>query len=210
MDNKLTVEHVVKAIHVPVDEWPGNCYAIASMMIAEKVFDNIPGMAGADLKLRYGHWTGYIARDTIFSSRAIISHGWIEIPPESLPGGGLIVDPTRWYFEGVTPYIFVGINDHYDIGGSGLRNALHDIDPPACVEGDGRFRYPASILKATVKSILKCNCDENRMSIDQMFWLGNMDPRTLEPHTKDIYLWLGQIGQKASVPIDYWLMYMEN
>lgn len=36
-------------------------------------------------------------------------HVWIETPK------GLVIDPTRWVFEGVWPYLYRGPRDHYDL-----------------------------------------------------------------------------------------------
>lgn len=99
---RLTAQAVADAIQVPLHEWPGNCYAIACAVLKS-------GMVRG--RATYGHYYGYISPLSIpFGGRKWSRHGWITRRKT-------IVDPTRWVFEAVKPYIYVGpVNDaDYDL-----------------------------------------------------------------------------------------------
>jgi len=56
-------------------------------------------------RARHGHWTGDVAYGSHFDRRAqlpFIAHGWIQLDD------GRVLDPTRWVFENVAPYLYVG------------------------------------------------------------------------------------------------------
>lgn len=77
-------------------------------------------------EVRYGNWMGPIHPDCPeFGGRPFAHHGWVE------KADGSIVDPTRWVFEHVKPYIYEGPNDHYDAGGNEIREARIGSRPPA-------------------------------------------------------------------------------
>jgi hypothetical protein len=55
-----------------------------------------------------GVWTGPVAPDVPRTPLPDgVLHQWIVRP------NGIVVDPTRWCFEGVAPYVYVGQADHY-------------------------------------------------------------------------------------------------
>lgn len=102
----LDPEAVAAAIKIPVSEWPGNCYAIACQMVEAGL---VTGRAV------YGHYLGRIRPGTLFYGKPIVHHGWVVTADEQ------IIDPTRWVFEGVAPYIHYATtaNSHeYDEGGN--------------------------------------------------------------------------------------------
>lgn len=95
----LTVDDVVDATGIAVDDWPGNCYAIAVALVES-------GLLPDRFEAVYGHWTGPISSRSRFADRRALGftgHGW-ALDPDS----GTVVDPTRWVFEHADPYIFVG------------------------------------------------------------------------------------------------------
>lgn len=63
---------------------------------------------------RDGVWTGpaknwgWRERRWLRDAKGRPIHVWIERPD------GTVVDPTRWTFEGVWPYVYVGPKDLYD------------------------------------------------------------------------------------------------
>ncbi|TAL42437.1 MAG: hypothetical protein EPN91_08640 [Salinibacterium sp.] len=90
----VTAQEAAKRIQWPLSTWPGNCFGVASKLVKDKV---IKGTAV------YGHWLGPVARTCkMFYGKPIINHGWI------LQKDGTVVDPTRYVFEGVQPYIWEG------------------------------------------------------------------------------------------------------
>ena len=199
MDPEILI--VEKAIQAPVEQWPGNCHVVAVQMVANDALTKMGLVLDGKPVTRYGHWLGPVAPGNMFSGKPVVPHGWIEVPRDD--SEEWIVDPTRWVFEGKDPYIYYGPNDYYDIGGSDLRNAMRSEQPPAC--GDGKFHYPANFEHAGyVRALLKCNCDEGLMNVAQLFWIGNIDYRTLGDMAIPVYKWLEDINQKAIVPLDYW------
>jgi hypothetical protein len=91
---ELDVNEVAKAIDVPADEWAGRCYEISCHIRDAKL---VPEGSRAV----YGKYDGPVAPGTLFFGKPYIAHGWLLLPD------GLIVDPTRWVFEGEAPYIYV-------------------------------------------------------------------------------------------------------
>jgi hypothetical protein len=94
----LSVEEIAERIEVPLARWAGNCYGIALAMVEA-------GLVPSGSRAVYGHWLGPIDDRSTFASRqglGLTGHGWVETP------GGQVLDPTRWAFENVDPYLYVG------------------------------------------------------------------------------------------------------
>jgi hypothetical protein len=207
--NKENVRIVAETIGVPVDAWPGNCYAIACKMVEAGALADIKIITRPENapKVRYGHWLGPVAAGSMFAGRPLVSHGWIEIPSESLPGG-LIVDPTRFVFDGREPYIYLGINDHYDLGGSQLRDAMRDPSPPC--HKQAHIDYPDDVqLGVFLRQFVGCSCPADALTTEQLFWLGNANPDDLYPHCEEFYCWMADHERQALIPLDYWTYIME-
>jgi len=86
----------------PVEKWPGNCHAIAHAIVKAKLVDGIAV---------YGHWTGPVHPQSSFYSRSkagFCRHGWVEL------ADGRVLDPTRWVFENVKPYLYIGDPADFD------------------------------------------------------------------------------------------------
>lgn len=79
--------------------WAGRCYEIASRI-------HEAGLVAG--RVVYGHWRGPISRRCSAFAHAreigFCQHGWIVTDEET----GAVFDPTRWVFEAVAPYLFVG------------------------------------------------------------------------------------------------------
>jgi hypothetical protein len=107
MDDDLSPEEAAKAIEVPVREWPGNCWYICEWLLETDLLpDGSTHKRGRYTgALIYGKYRAEILAwsDDIGSRR----HSWIETPD------GTVVDPTRYVFEGVEPYIYKGARDNY-------------------------------------------------------------------------------------------------
>ena len=121
----LTLKSCEKAIGEPASAWVARCYEIAVKIVEAKL---VPGGVAV-----YGHWLGPISSRSHFASRAGIGftpHGWIYVEDE-----GLVIDPTRWAFEAVTPYIYNGYEpDDWNIvpcKTCGLLNEEHGERGPA-------------------------------------------------------------------------------
>lgn len=192
----MNVAAVERAISIPVSDWPGNCYAIACSMIDAGL---TPGG-----KKRYGHWLGPIAEHTMFSCRSLVSHGWIEMPDSS------IIDPTRWVFEGVDPYIFQDYDTpgYYDVGGNVLRTAMAG-PPPVYTLKDKQYEIPETEAAVVLRQILGGH-EGATFSWPQLMYVANLQPRFAEEDiVTDVYRWLRDIGLKALIPIDNWDLIMK-
>src|SRR5215510_2584908 len=104
---KLTPGRVAKAIDVFFHDWPGSCHQICVKLLRAELLPD-----GATLKR--GKYTGplvygkYRAEIMLWSETiGTRDHSWIEL------ADGTVVDPTRYVFEGVKPYIYVGLGDNY-------------------------------------------------------------------------------------------------
>lgn len=93
--DKLSIRDVEK-VAGPVENWPGNCYAIACAVAKAKLVDG---------EAVYGHWTGDVHPKSMFYARSragFCRHGWVQL------SDGRVFDATRWVFENVPPYIYIG------------------------------------------------------------------------------------------------------
>jgi hypothetical protein len=181
------VAQIVKKTGHPVDSWRGNCHAVACDLVEEGL---VKGTAV------YGHFFGYISPDSPeFGGRPMAHHGWVRTPD------GKIVDPTRWVFENVEPYVWVGdANDEdYDEGSNRLRAALlkpaPEFDDSQRVHlVPGHFSHIVTALFGTPHTVL---------SLNQIHWLANVSPDTLGNHTADIYEWIrDEVELPGFIPID--------
>ena len=196
----FNVTEVAKIIGVPVEEWKGNCHGISSLLLEHKL------VVG---KLRYGHWIGPVREKTLFSKypRGIVRHGWVELE------NGTIVDPRRYIFEGVEPYIYVGKNDHYDAGGNRFRQSL--MKPAPKYSKDER-QVTLKIRRIVARKILEDMLDTTShfgviyATIKQVFWLANLPLDTFSGFAKPIYEAIMEVGYGAFIPIDNKTMVMEE
>lgn len=193
---KLTIQKIEKVLGIKAERWKGKCHLIATQLVEKGL---IKGRAV------YGHWLGPISRKSFFKTRRslpFIHHGWI------VTKDGKIIDPTRWVFEAVKPYIYFGKNDYYDEGGDKFRKAMER----PCPAYNKKSKHLSFFIKDTeasnyVLEILDTTAD--KVTLDHAAWLGNLSIITLGKFAKDVYQWLNSIGLKAIVPIDNWNLVME-
>lgn len=190
--SKLGVDHVGQVIGLAPPLWAGQCFGIALAVVEAGLVDG---------RARYGHWLGPVAPGTLFSRRPLVPHGWIE------KAAGIIVDPTRWVFESVSPYIYEGPNDHYDVGG----NAWHMANltpPPDWNEAEPQKHYPlprhvvAHIALLLHYPDLVSHTTLATLSLGQRFWLLNLPLVLLEPYTRAVFQAAVMAGDAALIPID--------
>ena len=182
------MDSVEQRIGVPHECWPGRCHEIADMLLKHKV------VVG---KLRYGHWLGPVHHKSIFAGRPVVPHGWID-------SSGTIVDPTRWVFEMAKPYVFVGENDFYDVGGNRFRTAMHSKLPR--LQGLKVDLKISSDLKEFMLGLVR----HPYLTNHSLSWIANQSPDTLGVMAKRIYLALKGAGMRCYVPIDNWQLIMEG
>ena len=199
-----TIEECVKAIGVRTEDWKGNCYSISCRIVEAGLVDG---------EAVYGSWRGPVAEGSFFESgpRVFVRHGWVDV------GDGTVIDPTRWVFENVEPYLYHGPSDHYDEGNNMLREALRS-PPPAWDPDDWdqvEIRQhelstePFKWLEKTLglDECLMCESYEpGTVTKEQLVWIAHLDPREMEGHAPAIFRYLEGIGRRSMVPIDNWRM----
>jgi hypothetical protein len=87
----------------PTRTWAGRCNHLAMAMVEQK-------LASGDVV--FGVWRGRVAEGvptTPLLTFGGVLHSWIARPD------GTVMDPTRWVFEGVDPYIYEGPADLYQL-----------------------------------------------------------------------------------------------
>jgi len=197
----IKIEQIEAEFGLPAREWTGKCYQVAC--------------AAAELveggEAVYGHYLGPVHESSVSAGRAaFVQHGWVLLPD------GRILDPTRWAFEGREPYLYVGENDHYDEGGNGLRTAFQG-GPPEFNPEDRTYEITQSMLPSGAWGwmekalgldglLLNDGYEPGTVSLQQLHWIANMDPRSMEGHAKDVYAMLERLGLEAHVPFDNWNM----
>jgi len=167
-----------KIIGIPLENWPGKCHEISFALVKHGLVEG---------KVRYGHWLGPVAkRDT-----PVQRHGWIELPDKR------ICDPTRYVFEGVEPYIYIGQNDpfYYDGGGNIFRMQMQR-PAPEFNKKEKVYDFP-EITK--VVRLLKA---KPPYCVSQLFWLANLPLPLVGEAAKVVYLNLIDLGFDAFIPID--------
>lgn len=186
---ELTAEAVSETIGIPVEEWPGNCYAISNAMVVAGVVDGI---------VQYGHWLGNVAAESLFAGRAIpfVCHGWIVVGSVE---DEFVVDPTRYVFEGVEPYVFVGYNEgEYDAGGNVWRASMETLPPP--FREDQR---PADLSFGNAEQgVMSLLWNPPSLTIEHAFWLANLSLTTLGGLARPVYCALIDARLGGFIPID--------
>jgi len=99
-----TLEACERALNEPASAWLARCYEISCKIVEAKLVDG---------DAVYGHWVGNVAPGSHFAGRTstgFVRHGWILLKD------GRVLDPTRWVFEDVEPYLYVGEPpDHWNV-----------------------------------------------------------------------------------------------
>lgn len=180
----LTIEMLEECLGQPASEWHGKCSQLAHATIS------ILGHG----HYAYGHYYGKIDPKGYWSHRGIARHGWV------LLGDGRILDPTRWSFENVDPYIYIGPNGtDYDEGGNALRGFMRTPCPSADDE-------KAIGLKEVMESryffeeLTKTPFEEITQS--QAMWVANAPYDELGIAVAPIYRTLIENKMEAFIPVD--------
>lgn len=187
----LTIQDLVALTGKTTDEWPGNC-----SFYANQVAKGFPEMGA---KWEYGHWVGPIHPDSFFGKRqnGFTHHAWTVLPD------GRVLDPTRWVFEFVDPYIFVGSGEHYDAGGNALRALM--LKPCPAATPDKRDRIIGEFSDDDLFTLSLASdgvIEDNRLSASQLFWIANLPFDSMMGRHASIYAALEAHGFKAMIPVD--------
>lgn len=184
----------------PSEEWPTNCFAIATAiyeagLVAE--LENIYGRA----RVAYGCFTGHVSKDSVFS-QGVARHGWIEFDD------GLVLDPTRWVFSASEPKIRVFTIEDYDLAASRLRQSVFGQRPsPAYSLEEKIYRWDVNDPEVTnlVHELLRDQSHikaDSTISLHQTRWLGGLPLGMFGPHAAAVYAWFQRQNLQAMVPLD--------
>ena len=201
----LSMATIGERIAVPVEDWPGRCFELAS-----KIVDSFDWQDAAAV---YGHYRGPISRKcALFHGKPVVHHGWILLKT------GVIVDPTRWVFEARAPYIAVfrpWEREHsdvfssieYDEGGEVFNEMLRGPRPKfsakaQCVNFAAGGGDPAAV-RAVMSRLLGALIPRELLSVDELRWLAKTPYSKLGDGAGVLYPWLVAAGLRALIPIDY-------
>lgn len=193
----------------------GNCYGVALAIVED---------FGLDAVARYGHYTGKVHGLSYFNAgRPFQRHGWVEL------WDGRILDPTRWVFEqpdggkfpkAMKPYIYVGPNDCYDLGGEQFLAEHRRSAPPQerwPQEKSAPTRVP--VRKPSLKHWIERwfpgaywgSSDENGKLVEHVFlwisqlhWATHLPSEFLHEHEiiRPLFESTIEAGEAAMIPID--------
>ncbi len=186
----MTPEQIAKLIGIPLDQWPGNCYAVACQMLNQRICRGTP---------RYGLWTGPVdqkCRIVRWRTSRVCRHGWIEQKNR-------VVDPTRWVFEAKEPYVYRGPADHYDVGAQTLRREKLTPCPPYR-PGDQRPHLLVWMVSPEAHRWMTEELFQRApgITMPMVFWMANLPVDLLGLHAEPIYRALIRAGLKALIPKD--------
>lgn len=191
IENVFDVYEAGDLIGVPVNQWEGNCHGIAMAIVESGMIDG---------KVERGYWKGLVSKKSIFYGKPLIPHSWIRM------SNGQIADPTRWCFECVEPYIFVGGDECYDAGGNQFRKANLKPCPAFNFDHkDSKIKFPTSCNKF----VMDLCGSPKYITINQAFWLANAPLDILKPYAKAIYTAFDKCKQGCLIPIDNYNIVMK-
>jgi len=178
---------IARNIKFPISKWPRNCQYVANLLLQHGLVEG---------RLCYGFWLGPINPLSPFGGRPFTHHGWVQQEDET------IIDPTRWVFECVLPYIYIGPNHgEYDYGGNELKKRFRK-PCPAYDPHENQFDFSETPpeAQAFIRSLIPGAV--NVLSRNQTFWLANSPLDLLGNQAKPIYKWFVSLHLKAWIPYD--------
>ena len=187
------MENCAEMIGVPLDQWPGNCYAIACGLVKHNL------IAGEPV---YGAYWGMINPTSRFANRiqcGFCHHGWIQNVED-----GEIVDPTRWVFLDCKPFMHsTSLDDaDYDAGSNRVREMFLRPPPEFDPTQETKFSIPTE-LRPLLKNVLGDEYEAgDRVCLAQAQWVASLPTHFLGEQVKDVYEWVAGHGWKALIPID--------
>ncbi len=197
-NEQFKIPEIEKALDISAKQWEGRCYEIAGLLIT-KYFSKFShtNIDKSHLKLCYGIWEGDVHPASMFAGKGdSVRHGWIN-------HYGTIIDPTRWVFEHVSPYIYFGPNNgEYDYGAERFRQKFRQPCPsynPQERQID-ISKMPAKARKYVQRAI---SGKTNKVSVSQLAWVGATGMSELGEVAKPLYEWLIKENMGGLIPIDF-------
>jgi hypothetical protein len=181
---EITIESLEEASGIPVDKWHGKC-ALLAHCAAELLHEECHEL--------YGHYKGEIDETGYWTNRIITRHGWVLLED------GRVLDPTRWSFENVEPYIYLEYNDEdYDEGGDKLREDLEKPCPPP----DGKLANMKECLASAPLFERLTKTQFDKLTVNQVGWVANLSYHSLDFAVGHIYKTLIENNFGAIIPLD--------
>jgi len=185
--SSLSIEDLI-AEAGPTSEWEGQCYAIACIAA--------PLVGGEAV---YGHWLGNVSSNgywAAYKDLAVIRHGWVVLP------NGNLLDPTRWSFEAVAPYIWEGHSGFpYDPGGQRLRREVRSAPPTPW--GNVIHLNLSRKVQSHLGRILEIEWTKGDLTALELGWLACAPLDDLEPYAPEFFQALIEANLGAFIPIDH-------
>ena len=185
MKNEMNPQEMAEIINMPIERWPGQCFAVATYLVERGVVEGV---------VVSGHYHGYIDPDSVFGFRPFTQHSWVVVGEE-------IVDPTRWVFDGVEPYIYTGSVDDvdYDVGGNRLRK-MYMRPPPPFVESQKRYELPQTLAMFAKTMLIY---DGDIICGQQAGWLASLPLDMLGDQAELVYRWIVDVVKTPGfIPYD--------
>jgi len=186
----LRISHIEKAVDLPASEWHGKCTVISQAVVQ---LDLVTGDAV------YGHYRGPVDHKSFWAARSVcgfIQHGWVLLQD------GRVLDPTRFSFENVEPYIHIGDADpDYDEGGNIWRAASRMPRPEAGGKPAG-MKAESQIIEELFEHLT--DTPFSKITWAQAHWVATLTPEELDFSAADIYKTLKDNDLKALIPHDNW------
>jgi hypothetical protein len=201
-----TVAAVERGVGMKAKKWAGRCHEIACKVLKAHL------AYGTE---RYGHYYGPVSPTYSRYGLPFQRHGWIEAPD------GSVIDPTRWVFEMVEPYIYHGPADDYDAGGERMAMGMLRPYPKSPDDTLGLTADQRATLARPIALELPPGPARDRLAeltggqvadfnLAQVAWLANLPVSSWRGHARAIYEAIAEAGQKAMVPYDSWRMAMDE
>ena len=134
-------------------------------------------------KVMYGFYYGPVAETSMFHGKGLIRHGWVVCED------GTLVDPTRWVFEDVDPYIYA-IN---------VKDSTADYDPGM------RSVRQSPCNEADALDFIDAYLDGERFfEVEYLRDLANTFPEDMPGLAGEVYDYIAALGYKGLIPIDFW------
>lgn len=180
----LTIEALEIAYKSPARTWHSGCSQLAHVAIAVMGHGHYA----------YGHYLGYVDSNGHWNDRIFQRHAWVLLNDKR------IVDPTRWSFENVEPYIYVGkMDDDYDEGGNQMRAAFRGPCPPA---GEDRLANFKEVLASAPLFEHLTKTPFEKMTFAQAAWVANTPYDQLSFAVASIYETFIANDEDILIPID--------
>ncbi len=192
----VTLARAEEIVGQPASKWRGECYGVSCKLADSGALPRSTAV--------YGTYLGPVSKSSTFDCRRPFQrHGWV------LYGEGALLDPTRWVFEDVEPYLYwSSANDKdYDEGNSAVRK-LFQRPAPRFNPLEKRTVLSRGVLPHTDwKNILGMLDDSperpaRTICLSEVFWLANLTLDALGEMARPLFLALQAVSHEAMIPVD--------